>query len=39
MIGVSPAPYLDLNFNPFNVLEWRHLSLGKRLSFFECQTR
>ena len=32
MIGVSPEPYLDLNFNPFNTLEWHHLSLGKIFS-------
>ena len=28
-IGVSPESYLDLNFNPFNTLEWDHLSYGK----------
>ena len=32
MIGVSPEPYLDLNSNPFNTLEWHHLSLGKLFS-------
>ena len=28
-IGVSPEPYLDLISNPFNLREWKHLSLGK----------
>jgi hypothetical protein len=33
IIGVSPEPYLDLISNPFNALEWHHLSLGKILLF------
>jgi hypothetical protein len=32
-INVSPEPYLDLDFNPFNTLEWRHLSLGIKKIF------
>jgi hypothetical protein len=28
MIGVSPRPYLSLNFNPFTIFEWNYLSLG-----------
>ena len=36
MISVSPEPYLDLNFNPFNVLERHHLSFGTIfISIFE----
>ncbi|CAF4201285.1 unnamed protein product, partial [Rotaria sordida] len=28
MIGVSPEPYLDLTFKPFNKRQWLYLSLG-----------
>ena len=28
-IGVSPEPYLDLMFNPFDTRQWNHLSLGE----------
>jgi hypothetical protein len=31
-IGVSPQPYLDLIFNPFNHREWHYLCLGKPYS-------
>jgi len=33
MISVSPEPYLDLISNPFNTLQWHHLSLGKIFLF------
>lgn len=33
MIGVSPSPYLDLIFNPFDRREWHYLSLGKLILF------
>ncbi|CAF1164425.1 unnamed protein product, partial [Adineta ricciae] len=28
IIGVSPEPYLDLDYNPFTKREWQYLSLG-----------
>jgi hypothetical protein len=34
MIGVSPEPFLDLISNPFNRLQWNHLSLGNPSSIF-----
>jgi hypothetical protein len=34
MIGVSPEPYLDLIFNPFDRLEWHYLSLGMKIILF-----
>jgi hypothetical protein len=35
VIGVSPEPYLDLSFNPFDRLEWNYLSLGKDIIYHQ----